>query len=176
MNIKTALLEEHSKAQALRISEYIGTSAERFDELMQCFFADDWRTNQCAAYTLNHVVDQQPALFAPYVEKSIENLKTPKHDAVKRNTLRIFQYYDVPEKLQGVLVDLAFNFLASPKEPIAVRVFSMNVIFNVAKKEPDLLHELKILIEEGMPNGSAGFKSRGRKILAYIDKVFPEEY
>lgn len=176
MNIKTALLEEHSKAQALKITSYIGKSSKRFDELMTCFFDDDWRLNQCAAYTLNFVVDNHPFLFKPYLEKAIHNLKSPKHDAVKRNTLRILQDYEIPEDLQGTVVDLAFDFLASPKEPIAIRVFSMSVIFNVAKQEPDLLHELKILIEEGMPTASAGYKSRGKKILAYINKIFPEEY
>ena len=34
MDIKAALLEEHSKAQALRIVKYIGTDQKRFDTLM----------------------------------------------------------------------------------------------------------------------------------------------
>ena len=176
MDIKAALLQEHSKNQALKITAYIGNSPDRFKILMDCFFDDDWRLNQCAAYTMNFVVDKRPHLFAPYLEKAIQNLKSPKHVAVKRNTLRILQTYDIPEELQGTVVDLAFDFLASHKEPIAIRVFSMSVIFQIGKKEPDLFHELKILIEEGIPTGSAGFKNRGQKILNYINKVFPEQY
>jgi len=175
MNIRTAVVEEHSKRQALKIAAYIGNSPKRFDELMDCFFDDNWRLNQCSAYVLSFVAEKNIQLFDPYLEKAILNLKTPKHDAVKRNTLRILQNYDIPEHLQGTIVDLAFDFLASPKEPIAIHVFSMGVIFNVAKKEPDLLHELKILIEEGMPNGSAGYRSKGGKILKYINEVFPTE-
>ena len=176
MDIKAAVLEEHSKAQALYITNYIGKSPKRFAKLMECFFDDDWRLNQRAAYSMNFVVEKNPSLFAPYLEKAIHNLKSPKHVAVKRNTLRILQTYDIPEELQGIVLDIAFKFLESQKEPIAIRVFSMTVIFEIAKNEPDLLRELRILIEENLPHGSAGFKSRGNKILKYINKTVPKEY
>ncbi len=176
MNIKEALLEEHSKAQALKIMNYIGDSPKRFAQLMECFFDDEWRLNQVAAYTMNHVVEKNPQLFDPYVKEAIENLKSPKHVAVKRNTLRIFQTHEVPEELQGTLLNLAFDFLASPKEAIAIKVFSMGIIFEMGKKEPDLFHELKILIEDQLPTGSSGFKARGKKYLKYINQVIPNEY
>lgn len=171
MNIKTAILEEHSKAQALKISAYIGQSEKRFAELMECFFDDNWRLNQCSAYVMNFVVEKNPHLFEPYLETAIHNLKAPKHDAVKRNTLRILQTYEIPEDLQGTVVDLAFDFLASPKEPIAIKVFSMTVIFEIGKKEPDLFYELRILIEDQLPTASSGFKARAKKYLKYINKV-----
>jgi hypothetical protein len=170
LNIKKALLKEHSKKQALKISSYIGSSQVRFDELMKCFFDDDWRLNQCAAYTMNFTVERNPQLFKKHLKKSVLNLTTPKHDAVKRNTLRILVNFIIPEKLLGIVVDICFNFLASPKEPTAVKYFSMEILFREAKKEPDLFHEIKILINDQMPLGSPGFKNKGQKILNYIHK------
>ena len=41
------------------------------------------------------------------------------------------------------------------------------IIFEMGKKEPDLFHELKILIEDQLPTGSSGFKARGKKYLKY---------
>ena len=70
----------------------------------------------------------------------------------------------------GIVVDICFNFLASPKEPTAVKYFSMEILFREAKKEPDLFHEIKILINDQMPLGSPGFKNKGQKILNYIHK------
>ena len=37
MNIKKALLKEHSKNQCGVITKYIGSNKERFAELMKCF-------------------------------------------------------------------------------------------------------------------------------------------
>ena len=170
MDIKEALLQEHSKNQALKITSYIGTSQERFDELMKYFFDNDWRLNQRAAYTMNFTVERNPQLFKKHLKKAVLNLRTPKHDAVKRNTLRILERYPIPEKLLGTVVDISFDFLASPKEPIAVKYFSMGILFREAKKEPDLFHEIKVLIDDQMPLGSPGFRNKGQKILNYIDK------
>ena len=170
MDIKAALYEEHSKIQALKIAHYIGDSQERFDELMICFFDDEWRLNQRAAYSMNFVVEKNPKLFKPHLKKAVMNLRHAKHDAVKRNTIRILQTYDIPEKLLGTVVDICFEFLASPKEAVAIKAFSITVLFNIAKKEPDLFYELKILIEDQMPTASAAFKSRGSKVLNYIKK------
>ena len=58
--------------------------------------------------------------------------------------------------------------LNSPNEPIAVKAFSMTVIFNLSKKYPDIVPELKASIEYLMPNASAGIKSRSNKILRAI--------
>jgi hypothetical protein len=41
----------------------------------------------------------------------------------------------------------------------------MTVLANLAKKLPELKNELVPLIEDQMPFGSAGFISRGRKVL-----------
>ena len=168
MNIKDLLLEEHSKAQALKITDYVGDSQERFDELMVSFFDDEWFLNQRAAYPLTFIAEKYPQLFEKHLEPAIYQLRQPKHNAVKRNTLRILTTYKIPEHLRGTVVDICFDFLASHQEPVAVKMFSMVILFEEGKKEPDLLQELKILIEDQMERSTAGFTSRGRKILKYI--------
>lgn len=41
----------------------------------------------------------------------------------------------------------------------------MTILHNLSKEHPDLKNELRVAIEEQMPYASAGFKSRGNKIL-----------
>ena len=93
------------------------------------------------------------------------------HDAVVRNSMRILSSQDVPERLQGYLLEICFDFLMSTKVPVAIKVHAMQVIFNISQNEPDLLNELRMVIEEQMPYGTTGFKSRGRKILKRIGKL-----
>ncbi|MCK5279227.1 MAG: hypothetical protein KAQ62_19445, partial [Cyclobacteriaceae bacterium] len=61
--------------------------------------------------------------------------------------------------------------LNSGKEPVAVKVFAMTVLFNIVQVYPELSEELEISIEEQMPFCSAGFKSRGRKVLKALSKI-----
>jgi len=146
MDIRAALAKEHSKKQTQLIASYIGGDQDRFDELMVHFLQDEeWRITQRAAWVI--------------------------HVAIKRNIVRTLAKIDLPEDLMGLAADACFTFLANPKETVAVKAFSMEVLYQMCKKEPDLAHELIPLIEENMEhNGTAGILSKGRKILKKLKK------
>lgn len=169
MNIQSELLKEHSKAQTLKIARYIGSDEDRFGELMAMFWGSEYRLSQRAAWVLRYCAESHPSLIMPYLRSLIDNLERPVPDAVKRNTVRVLQETAIPEELQGKLADICFTFLASA-EPVAVKVFAMTVLANLAKKEPDLKNELMILIQDQLPYASAGFVSRGRKVLLELEK------
>jgi hypothetical protein len=89
------------------------------------------------------------------------------HVAVKRNIMWLLQDIEIPRQLYGLLTHKCFA-LMDPKETIAVRVFAMSVLANIAMHEPDLKKELRIVIEDQLPYGSAGYLSRARKVLKAI--------
>jgi hypothetical protein len=98
-------------------------------------------------------------------------LQVPRSDAVKRCIIGILQDADIPEVEEGILADRCFQFLNSAKETIAVKVFSMTVLFRIVKKYPELKMELKESIQSQLPFGSAGFKNRGQKVLKALEKI-----
>lgn len=173
MDIKAELEKGQSKKTVLEITNYIGNDPKRFKVLMDLFFDKDLRISQRASWPVSFCVDAHPDLIYPYVKDMIENLNNPLHNAVKRNTVRIMGEIDLSEEVIGQAADICFRFLDDPKEAIAVRVFSMTVCFNITKKEPELANELKLIIEDHYPHGSAGFKSRGKKILKELKKIIP---
>ena len=90
------------------------------------------------------------------------------HDAVKRNITRFLQFITIPKKFQGAVVDICLEYLANPKEAIAVRVFSMTVLTNMATENPELKNEIVPLIEDQLPFASAGFRSRAKRTLKQL--------
>jgi hypothetical protein len=88
-------------------------------------------------------------------------------DAVKRNLLRALQFVKVPSRYQGRIADCCFAFLTG-KEPIAIKVFAMTVLANLAAENHELKNEIIPIIESQLPFGSAGFISRARKVLRQL--------
>jgi len=165
MNIKKEILKEHSKHQTSKIVNYIDNDPERFNVLIKTFLEGPYRVSQRAAWPLSYCVREHPALIRPHLKSVLKMLdKMDVHDAVKRNIVRFLQHIEIPKKFYGTVTDKCFP-LMYPKEPIAVRVFSMTVLANIAKQEPDLKKELRIVIEDQLPYASAGFLSRARKVL-----------
>ena len=172
MNLETEILREHSKHQCFRIAKWVGTDKERFRELMDLFLKGEYRVTQRAAWIVKHCADNHAELVSPYFDEIIDRMLEPGvRVAVKRNVIRILQDVDIPRRIAGKIATVCFEMLGSAKEPIAVKVFSMTVLANIARREPDLKREIRILIEQQMPTGSAGFRSRGRKILKIVEKL-----
>ena len=171
MDLKAIVLEEHSKVQTMRIVHYIGNDPNRFEELMELYFDENNRISQRASWPVGYCAVAHPELIYPYLKKMVAQLELPVHNAIKRNTIRILAEVDLPEDLLGEVADLCFRFLDDPKEAIATRVFSMSVCFNITKREPELANELKIILEDHFPHGSAGFKARAKRILKELKKI-----
>lgn len=94
--------------------------------------------------------------------------KTTASDVVKRNVVRLLQFAEIPKRNHGKVVDLCSKFLGDKSESIAVRVFSMTVLARMSRIYPELKSDLRLMIEEQLPYGSAAFLSRSRKVLKEI--------
>lgn len=170
MDLRAAILSEHSKANTIAISKWIGNDQGRFDTLMDLFLNDEFRVVQRAAWILSECAMVYTYLVIPHLESLLNVLEAPKHDAVLRNGLKVLAEVDIPNKYMGKAATISFDLLAEPKSPIAVRVFAMQVIANLCKEEPDLAVELKLLIEDHWEHASAGYKSRARRVLKQLEK------
>ena len=169
MNLLEEILREHSKEQCNKIVKWVGNSQQRFDELFHLFLTGEYRVTQRAAWPISYCVEMHPAFIKKNFTKLISNLQRPnRHNAVKRNTVRLLQYVDIPKKLQGRVMDICFGYVASPEEAVAVKAFSLTVLGNLAKLYPDIIPEIKLLIEEQLPNQTAAFKSRAKHFLTEI--------
>ena len=171
--IRETLETGQSKAKAEAICKWIGNDDERFAELMALFLSDEYRMVQRSAWVLSKVGERYPHLLEPYLPQLIGALREPLHSAVQRNVLKVLADTEipVPEELEGPLVDQSFELLADPKVPVAIRVHAMQLLANLCRSYPELGIELKAIIEDNMEHGSAGFRSRGRKVLKAIEKL-----
>jgi hypothetical protein len=170
MIIKVHLESGHSKTLTLELVAFIGNDVARMSELMVCFFDAEWRICQRAAWAVGMIGEKQPSLIEPFLEQMLLNLKTPQHDAILRNTMRaIHALPSIPENVVGLTVDAAFRFLEDPSVPIAIRMFSMRILGNICKKEPDLKSELRVLLEDILEHEKApGVVGAARDVLKKI--------
>ncbi|TXI71436.1 MAG: hypothetical protein E6Q41_00260 [Cyclobacteriaceae bacterium] len=171
MDIKKELEKGHSKALTDKIVRYVGDDQTRFNKLMETFLSGPQRITQRAAWPLSYCVNDHPFLIGRHYPAVLKILMKPGvHDAVKRNIVRLLQFVAIPKRYQGRVIEACFK-LMDPKEAIAIRAFSMTVLANLATEYPDLKKELRLVIEEQLPYGSAGYLSRAKKILGQLEKL-----
>ncbi|HEY9004984.1 hypothetical protein [Ohtaekwangia sp.] len=166
MDLRQALLREHSKKQASKITDYVADNPVRFKVLVDIYLEGPYRVTQRAAWPVGLCVEKHPELIRPHLKRVIDYLRKPGiHDAVKRNTMRLLQFCDIPKRYHGALIDLCFQYLQDHKEPVAVKAFAMTVLYRLTQTIPELKKELQIVLEDQLPYASPAFTVRARKIL-----------
>ena len=166
MNIREALLAEHSKRQTTAIVKYIRSDPKRFAQLMSVFFSGPYRVTQRAAWPISYCIEAHPELIKPFFGRLIKLLEEQDgHDAVRRNVARLLQFVEIPPRYRSRTFETCYNLIDDPRQPIAVRVFAMTVAARTAAGHPDLARDLALVIGKYIESGSAGFRSRARKVL-----------
>ena len=172
MKLREEILKEHSKKQCQKIVRWVGDDKKRFAELIYLMLHDEYRVAQRAAYPVSYCVQNYPELIKPWFGKMIKKMRDKKaHDAIRRNALRILENVDIPEKYCGQLFEISNNYLHDLKEPIAVRAFSISVMYNIAKKYSDLIIEIQHNAESLLHCGIPAMESRSKNILKEIKKA-----
>ncbi|MBN1159434.1 MAG: hypothetical protein JXA61_08635, partial [Bacteroidales bacterium] len=109
---------------------------------------------------------QYPELFVRHRRKIAARLAQLKNESVMRNLLKI--YAEIPleysENEKSILVNLCFDFLVSQTAPVAIKAYSMDILYRLAVEIPEIGIELYSIVEDQMPYSSAGFKSKGKQI------------
>jgi hypothetical protein len=100
MNLREAILKEHSKRQAHNIANYLIDNQSLMPQFMELYFGHEFVISQRAAYAFYVIGQKRIDLLEPYLEQLVQNLKKPKlHDAIKRSTLGVLARLDIPEIL-----------------------------------------------------------------------------
>lgn len=161
-NIEIAILEIINHPKYLRI-------------LLDIAFYNTEQKSWRAAYVVDKIHDTNPELLYPFFDEMIVQLNKEKSSSKKRHFLKLISMNKVSKKHQGSLVDFCLEAFTSSKEPVAVRVHAMQILYNISENEPDLKPEILSVIEHEMKyHASAGITSRGsklaKKLYAQINK------
>lgn len=174
INLREAILAEHSRPQTLKIAHWIGNEPQKVRQLITILLEDEYRVVQRAAWVVSVVAEQHPSVITPYVPLLVAKLKDPEqHVAVKRNIYRMLQFLALPEPIHGDLIHLCFESLLQPGEALAVRAFAISILARMFGIYPELGNELRLILEDALQHETApSFKSRAKKILKELDKRF----
>ncbi len=142
-----------------------GDDPEKFGILADFILTGEEPLPSRAAWVIEGIDARHPDLITPYLTPFIKAIPRFKHLGTTRNVLKILSRNNIPKKLHGKLIDQCFELLQDRKAPVAIQVYSMQIISNLADCYPEIMQELREVLESRMNSSLPGFKSRAKKIL-----------
>lgn len=165
-SIEEQLVETSRKVTDI-VTANIGDSQELFDETMELVYRDEPPISMRASWVVFFVCEKYPWLARPHIVKLLKFIPNASVDGTKRTALKLLAdaMFELSEEHFGELADICFTFAEDPKEAIAIRAFSLDVLLNVRKKYPEITPELIAIMESIMPDGSRGLKNKCLKAI-----------
>jgi hypothetical protein len=164
------LMVENSRRNTDLIADLVYNKPDLFDELVSIYLQNEEPVSRRAVWVVDTVAEKLPHLIDRYLESIAEALPRFEHDGLKRLSLRMLSRSPLPQKHLGELMNLCFDWLVSPKESVAVKIYAMEILYRISQVEPDLKKELADSIEWRIGEGTPGFKHRGLKTLKKLYK------
>jgi hypothetical protein len=153
---------------------YIADYPEHLDIIMKKALDDSQPENWRAVWMVDKIHERHPELVIPYLPAMTSFLMTTQNASKKRHLLKLISLNEIQQENMAALLNFCIDEFTNAAEPVAVRVYAMQILFNIAQKEPDFSGELIELIEHEMEyHGSAGIASRGGKLLKKLYAVKP---
>ncbi|WP_203292825.1 adenylosuccinate lyase [Luteirhabdus pelagi] len=182
------LLHQISYAKAYRenrlgAAKWVLANPETFGELLEYCYDDDDERAYKATWVLEFVCKEKLDLLYPHFDYFFEHLHTLTTDQSLRPMAHIcemivLQYYKKKETSiqkcftpshKQKMTECCFDWLISDQK-VACQVRAMTCLQYLGA-EIDWVHpELKNILQQNLPTGSAGYKSRGKKILKSLSK------
>lgn len=163
---------------SMKEAEWVATSAIEnpaiFMKLYEYSLSSDKSLAFRSSWTLTKVCDRFPEIIYPYLGQIVETLDRIENESTLRCFLRIISLSE-PDKInthqQGSLADFCFSILNSGFSAIAVKAYSMEILYRLSLVYPELANELSTSIHSLMEEGSAGITARGRMILKKLAEM-----
>jgi 8-oxo-dGTP diphosphatase len=145
---------------------------EIFKKLFDYTLSDNRKMAFHASWVLTKAADASPAICNNYISRMIAALDHISNESVQRSFLKIISMTDagrLSENEHGLLADHCFTALRSGTAPVAIKAYSLEIIYRLSVIYPDLVHELSETINMLQGEASAGIVARGRIIMKQLE-------
>ncbi|HPT11147.1 MAG TPA: (deoxy)nucleoside triphosphate pyrophosphohydrolase [Bacteroidales bacterium] len=131
----------------------------------------DTRLAFLSSWILSKVVDSGSEVTVPYLCNLIDALPGLENQSVLRCFLRVLSKNkpeSIPASHHGLLVDYCFAKMRKASDPVAPKVYSMEILAGMCDIYPDMKSEVASTIGLVVNDASGGIKSQARKLITKL--------
>ena len=170
MEIEEFLSIDSSRLNADLLVEKFEEDPDVFETILSVMYQDTYPLSMRAGRVIWLIGEKYPDFVQPYLPDMIAKLPAFKVEGVRRNILALIEECPLPKIDLGSLFDYCYTALENDKEPISVRGYSITILYEISRLEPQLKPELINFLESLMPNDSAGIETRIKHTLIKLYK------
>ncbi len=170
MNFYKALDTDSSRAVADIVTEAVGDNPIYFKEVLDLALQDIPKISMRAGRVVLFCSEKHPELLKPYLRQLIKNIPKIKNEGTLRTILRlIIMFPEIKNENDiSLLLEKGFDYIQGKRYSVAIKVYAMEILYNISKQYPEILNELIAVVKSQIPFSSAGFKAKAKILFGNI--------
>jgi hypothetical protein len=171
MNYREYLATPLSKLYVDQLVEIIYRKPTDFRMVYDLVFDEEIKVAWRAAWACQKISEKYPEWFSETdSEKLITLTMSTSQSGLQRGCLATLYNIVLPNPVPVEFINACFEWMVSPRYPVAVQVYSMKMLYKICRIEPDFIPELRAYLENLPPEDySAGFNATRRNILKLLN-------
>ncbi len=125
---------------------FMENNPEYFNEAIKLAISDKQPYSWRAGWLLWSCMDEDDKRIRKYIKKIVNAVKN-KEDGHQRELLKILLKMELIEEHEGVLFNICMDVWEQINKSPSVRINALKMIVKIAKKHPELAHEIKFLTQ-----------------------------
>ena len=162
-NWRELLYDRWDSDKSKHISSFIASNKEVFEEVFNAFYAEEGHIAHRSGFILGQTFKKKPALLIPRIGMLLDKMPEPPHEWYRWMTIWYLSHCKFPAEHDGLTATYAFEELGKSYNKPAVKNASMRLLEFVCKRNPELIPEYKLYLEEIIDNERPTLVAKAKK-------------
>ncbi len=169
-NWRELLYNRWDSDKSQHISSFIASNQVIFEEVFNAFYSEEGHIAHRSGFILGQTFKNKPALLIPRIGILLSKMKEPPHEWYRWMTIWFLSHCNFPAEHDGLAATYAFEELGKLYAKPAVKNASMRLLEFICRRNPELIHEYKLYLEEIIENERPTLVAKAKKQFKILKK------
>lgn len=165
------LYEKWDKDMMPRLVAHIADDPSVFEEVFDAFVHQDGRIAHRSGFILGSVFKRQPDILTPRIGLLLSYMQKPPHQWYRWHVLWYLSHAKFPTEHDGLAATYAFQELGKSYSKPAVKNASMRLLTFICKRNPELIPEYRLYLEDVIANERPTLVNQAKKIFQGFEEM-----
>lgn len=167
---RALLYDRWDTEKSKQLSGFIASHKKVFEEVFEAFYSEDGHIAHRSGFILGQTFRKKPMLLLPRIGQLLQKMPQPPHEWYRWMTIWYLSHAKYPSEHDGLAATYAFEELGKSYAKPAVKNASMRLLEFICKRNPELIPEFKLYLEDIIENERPTLVAKAKQQLNTLKK------
>lgn len=169
-NWRELLYDRWDTEKSKHLSDFIASNKVVFEDVFNAFYNEDGHIAHRSGFIIGQTFRKKPSLLIPRIGMLLSKMKEPPHEWYRWHVVWYLSHCKFSAEFDGMAANYALEELSKSYAKPAVKNASMRLMEFICKRNPELIPEYKLYLEDIIENERPTLIAKAKQQLGTLKK------